>query len=525
MPLIKVLHAAGADVNAVSTAGFTALIVAAAAGHAEQITYLIKNGAKVDALHEESATALMYAAATGHFECVKILIAAGATVDLKHANGGTALQEVGASAAENAAEIADFLMGKGADGSVVDNDGVTPLMSAASAGNCEIVKMLAGSQKGNIKYIDATAQSGGSALMFAAGNGKVECVETLIGNGADIHMTVQATAEYLDGLAQAINSGQDLQMEEHVDGVDSLMIAAGAGHEDVVKLLLGKGSDPKKKDDDDKTALSAAVKGNFGEVASLLVVGGSDPNDDYIDEEGVAHNLLMDAIIVENEEFTKLLVENGADVGHVDENGVTTLLQACHRGLTETAALLLKNGAAAAADVTNVDGITPIVAAASEGHSEIVNLLVAANADVNTLDKDGTSALMAAAVRGHKDIVSALLATKVASVNLQNTDGHTALMFAYNGKNQVETLWERYESYMAESGEADEEENSLIIKEALENHSAVVGLLIAAGADATLKDNEGHTASDFDFNPDLDVNLIEREKAGEKKRAKSKQEL
>lgn len=43
---------------------------------------------------------------------------------------------------------------------------------------------------------------------------------------------------------------------------------------------------------------------------------------------------------------------------------------------------------------------------------------------------------MAASVRGHKDVVDALL-RHGANVDQQNLDGHTALMFAYNGRNQV----------------------------------------------------------------------------------------
>ena len=43
---------------------------------------------------------------------------------------------------------------------------------------------------------------------------------------------------------------------------------------------------------------------------------------------------------------------------------------------------------------------------------------------------------MAASVRGHKDVVDALL-RHGANVDRQNVDGHTALMFAYNGRNQV----------------------------------------------------------------------------------------
>jgi ankyrin repeat protein len=41
----------------------------------------------------------------------------------------------------------------------------------------------------------------------------------------------------------------------------------------------------------------------------------------------VEHNLLMDAIIVENEKFAKLLIGHGADLSFKDKNGVTTLIQ------------------------------------------------------------------------------------------------------------------------------------------------------------------------------------------------------
>lgn len=51
-------------------------------------------------------------------------------------------------------------------------------------------------------------------------------------------------------------------------------------------------------------------------------------------------------------------------------------------------------------------------------------------------EQDGTTALMAASVRGHKAAVDALI-KHGASLDLQNLDGHTALMFAYNGRNQV----------------------------------------------------------------------------------------
>ena len=69
--------------------------------------------------------------------------------------------------------------------------------------------------------------------------------------------------------------------------------------------------------------------------------------------------------------------------------------------------------------------------------------------DINGKDKDIANSLMAASVRGHHLVVEILLKAG-AAINEQNSDGHTALMFAFNGKNQVETLWERYLQYIHE---------------------------------------------------------------------------
>ena len=53
----------------------------------------------------------------------------------------------------------------------------------------------------------------------------------------------------------------------------------------------------------------------------------------------------------------------------------------------------------------------------------------------------------------------------------------------------------------------------------------MVELLLKAGADATLKDKEGHTAKDFDFQPDADNELLDKETVAQKKIDESKNEL
>jgi len=146
----------------------------------------------------------------------------------------------------------------------------------------------------------------------------------------------------------------------------------------------------------------------------------------------------------------------------------------------------------------NDEGITALIAASSEGHFEIVSILLTkAQAEVNAQDKDGTTALMAAAVRGHAEVVEILL-TAGADVNMQNMDGHTALMFAYNGRNQVASLLDKYSEYM--KGDSKDADNSTqVIQKALETHSGIVDMLVKGGADANIKDKKGNLAVDFDY--------------------------
>ena len=264
---------------------------------------------------------------------------------------------------------------------------------------------------------------------------------------------------------------------------------------------------------------------------------GADPNTPYVDDKGQEHNLLFDSIMVENIKFAKALLENGADIYYKDEKSVTTLLQACHRGLVDIAKMLLERNAAETdtsksgsfIDDASEEGIRPLIAAASEGHLDVVKLLIEHKADINVKDQDETTALMAASARGHVEVVKELI-NAGASINEQNRDGHTALMFAYNGKNQVETLWERFtqfESSKSQGGDKAKADGGTgpIIREALDNHTALVDFLMKSGADTKLKDKEGHTAKDFDYHPDTDAEILEKEAKKEALKDESKEEL
>lgn len=89
--LLETLIRKGADVNAKSVLGMTALMFAAGEGHDDVVRVLIDSGVGVNARNDEGATALMFAADQGHTTVVKLLLNAGADVNIRTNDESTAL--------------------------------------------------------------------------------------------------------------------------------------------------------------------------------------------------------------------------------------------------------------------------------------------------------------------------------------------------------------------------------------------------------------------------------------------------
>ena len=158
---------------------------------------------------------------------------------------------------------------------------------------------------------------------------------------------------------------------------------------------------------------------------------------------------LFDAILAGNLENAHALLQNGADYNGSNNEGVTVLMLAASNGHLELVETLIDAGA----DVNAVDvrGWTALMKAIynydlDAGFPEIVRMLIDAGAEIETQIAYGTRPLMLAAGYGQAGVIEVLLAAG-ADVQAQNEGGRTARTMA-EAKDYVEAFNLLYEAEM-----------------------------------------------------------------------------
>ena len=165
--------------------------------------------------------------------------------------------------------------------------------------------------------------------------------------------------------------------------------------------------------------LIKAIHGNDIEAVKLLIEDG-DVN--TISETG--HTALMIANWVGDKEIAELLIRAGADVHAKQNGGWTALIYASWRS---PRGFFVSFWRGLVGEKTNAD---EEIAYQERQKGIIVELLIAAGANVNAKANDGATALMVASLSGHKEIVGILIRAG-AEVNATTYDGeHTALSIA-----------------------------------------------------------------------------------------------
>ena len=98
-------------------------------------------------------------------------------------------------------------------------------------------------------------------------------------------------------------------------------------------------------------------------------------------------------------------------------------------GDVEKVRALLQRAKRAVVTARNQEGVTPLLAAAAEGHTAIVEELVVQGADIEDTDKNSSTSLILAAWKGHTNTVRLLL-SRGARVDTRDDDDDTALLLA-----------------------------------------------------------------------------------------------
>ena len=238
---VEHLLAVGADPTLANRYGITPLALAAESGEPAVVGALLAAGADPNTATPAGETVLMVAARTGRVAVLDQLLAAGATVDATESwRGQTALMW---AAAENNADAIARLLASGADVEARSSTGLTPLLFAVREGQIEATRtLLAGGADVNAGVNNSTASTGSytpaatghtSPLALALINAHYQLAADLLAAGADPN-AYDARGSLLHALAWIRRPGSG-RPPEQTGNLDSL---------DLARRLLALGADP-----------------------------------------------------------------------------------------------------------------------------------------------------------------------------------------------------------------------------------------------------------------------------------------
>jgi len=341
--VVRLLLEAGADANATMKGGESVLMLAARAGSLDAVKALLVRGAKHDVRERRGQTALMWAAAEGHAPVVRALIEAGADINATLDSGFTPFFF---AVREGRIEAVRALLEKGIDvnaplqrrerteGPTNPNyaltrpvpRGTAPLLLAAQNGHFELAMALidAGANPNDVQMgfsplhmISAVRKpdsSDGSDPSPPAGSGRLtslQFVREIVKRGANVNMRLDKDAPRFPATSSRIDT----------PGATPFLLAADRADIPLMRLLLELGADPLVPNFNNTTPLMAAAG-----------LGTTEPLEEAGEE-------------VEALEAVKMLLDLGANVNAIDDNGDTPMHGAAYGAYPSVVKLLAERGA------------------------------------------------------------------------------------------------------------------------------------------------------------------------------------
>jgi len=183
------------------------------------------------------------------------------------------------------------------------------------------------------------------------------------------------------------------------DGLTMLTYAVSGQHPGLVRALLARGARPDA--DHGAAMLQAAGSGDLPILTELLAAGAS-PNEHAGD---MLNTPLIASVSTGKLEVMKLLLQSGADPNARNRLGRTALFTAA-AGWSKALNYLIGHGANV--NISDKDGITPLIYASMYGNLTIVGSLLKAGADPDKVDNSGRKAEDYASEGGFDKLVKML---------------------------------------------------------------------------------------------------------------------
>lgn len=282
LEIARILLQAGANPHILNSSGDPPIVVAARLGGAAWILQiLLDHGADINACSIHGSTALLIAARYGYMSFVELLVEKGALLNCANSHGETPLTM---AIARRRQAVAEYLVVKeGVDVLTVNRRGDSGVHLAAREGLNVVIRVLL--EKGALmNYLGC---KGRTPLHTAVGNGWYEVTQTLLSNGADMEMEDLAgitplqsaiNAKNLPITTMLINHGADPSNPGRL-GSPPLVVACRQVMKTVVCLLLEKGVDVNCKGKDGLTPLARAKRHGIRGLVEILVAHGGNVGD------------------------------------------------------------------------------------------------------------------------------------------------------------------------------------------------------------------------------------------------------
>ena len=414
--IVRELLKNDADVNAKANDGYTALISASRIGHTEIVKELLENGADVNAKANDGSTGFMWASDRGHIEIVNLLERA-----IKN-------EQIRKDTKQKAMELVTNRVGKvpslqtmahrnlDTHSAVLYNtsrmDGAVPPIGSKLGGKRKTRKSKKLKKSNQMR--SRRKRGGNQDELTIALYDAIELEDT-------------------DKIERLLNNGHDMDLRDSYGGTP-LMWATDQGRIEIVVFLVSMGVDVNARDNNDKTALMKAIEHGHIEIVSILL-DNDDIDVDAADENGWTA-LLMASTHGETE-IVKMLLAKGADMNATDYNGWTSLLVASDNGHIEIVKELLRNGADV--NTKDTGGYTALISASERGYTEIVRELLKNGADVDAMDNEGHDAIEWAEQFGHETTVE-LLKNAIKTEQKRKDTKQEAMKLVTSKENKIPSL-------------------------------------------------------------------------------------